>query len=119
VIHLVSDYLDCQLIDRHGKPVGRIDGIVARFEGDRQPRIVYVEVGSVTLARRMSAKMGRWAELVSLHWGKMRPNPYRIAWSALEADGLNYRVNVDSKSVPTLAWERWLRQHVIHRMPGG
>jgi hypothetical protein len=118
VIHLVSDYLDSQLLDRHGHPVGRIDGIVASFESGRQPRIIAVEVGSITLARRMSVKIGRWAERLSLRWGKMRPNPYCIPWSDLEADGLNYRVDVDPHSMPTLAWEHWLRKHVISRMPG-
>ena len=48
----------------------------------------------------------------------MRPNPYRIEWSALTFDGRDYRVDADAASIPTLVWERWLRDHVVSRMPG-
>jgi hypothetical protein len=115
---LVRDYLDAQLLDRRGKAIGRIDGIVIRIEDHRQPRIVAIEVGSVTLARRMSARIGRWVEQLSRRWGKMRPNPYRIDWSELEASGPNYRVDRDAAGMPTLVWEDWLRKHVISRIPG-
>jgi hypothetical protein len=115
---LVRDYLDAQLVDRRGKAIGRIDGIVVRFEDQRQPRIVAVEVGSVTLARRMSARIGRWIERLSRRWGKMRPNPYRIDWFGLTPSGPNYRVDIDAGGIPTLVWEDWLRKHVISRIPG-
>jgi len=115
---LVRDLLDKQLLDRRGKPIGRVDGIVMTVDASAQPRVAYVEVGSVTQARRCHAQAGRWAERLARRWGKMRPNPYRIAWSALSRDGRDFRVDADAATVPTLAWERWLREHVIGRIPG-
>ena len=117
-MYLARDCLDNRLLDRHGKPVGHIDGIVMTIEGESQPRITAVELGSVVQARRVSARVGRWVERLSQRWGKMRPNPYRVPWSALERGDHDYRIDADAADVPTLAWEHWLRKHVIGRIPG-
>ena len=116
---LVRDCLDKQLADRHGRPVGRIDGIVLSIEDGAQPRVVAVEVGSVAQARRLGPRWGRWAERLALRWGKMGGNPCRFAWPALTRHGNQYRLDRNASEVPTLAWERWVRTHVIDRIPGG
>jgi hypothetical protein len=115
---LVRDLLDKQILDRRGKPIGRVDGIIMTVRGRAQPRVAYVAVGSVTQAHRLHVRLGRWVERIARRWGKMRPNPYRIVWTALSRDGGDFRVDVDAATVPTLAWERWLREHVIGRIPG-
>jgi hypothetical protein len=115
---LVRDVLDKQLSDRRGKPIGRIDGIIVRIDGRRQPRVTHIEVGAVTQAYRLHSRIGRWAERIAQRWGKMLPSRYRIAWSALSFGGRDVRADVDAATVPTLAWERWLRKHVIDRIPG-
>jgi hypothetical protein len=118
-MNLVRDCLDNRLLDRSGHPLGHIDGIVMTIEGDRQPRITAIEVGSVAQARRLGPRIGRWVERLSTRWGRMRPNPYRIAWSALTFGPHDVRVDVAAADMPVLAWERWLRKHVISRIPGG
>ena len=115
---LVRDCLDKQLIAGKKKPVGRIDGIVMVIDGHHQPRIAAVEVGSVTQARRLHRALGRWMARLAGRWGKMRPNPYRIPWAALTPEDNDFRVDADIRDIPTLAWERWLRDRVIGRIPG-
>jgi hypothetical protein len=115
---LVRDCLDKQLVDHVGKPIGRVDGIVITIDGDDQPRVSAVEVGSVALARRVHEAAGRWMERVAARWGKMQPNPYRLAWSGIEEHHGKYRADVAAGSVPTLEWERWLAKRVLTRIPG-
>ena len=115
---LVRDLLDKQLVDRRGQAVGRIDGIVMTIDGEAQPRIAFVETGSVTQARRLHRCFARWVERAARRWGKMRPNPLRIPWTALTREERQVRVNADAASIPSLAWERWLRDRVIGRIPG-
>jgi hypothetical protein len=115
---LVRDVLDKALGDRRGQPIGRIDGIVMQIDGDAQPRIVAIEVGSVVQARRLGPRFGRWMERLAQRWGRMKPNPYRVEWSALQPHDGGFRVDTLASTVETRAWERWLREHVIDRIPG-
>ena len=118
-MYLARDCLDNRLLDRKGHPVGHVDGVVIAIEGETQPRVTAIEVGSVAQARRIGARIGRWAQRLSQRFGRMRPNPYRIAWSALEPGPHDYRVDAEASDLPQLAWEHWLRERVIRRVPGG
>jgi hypothetical protein len=111
--------LDNRLLDRKGNPVGHIDGVIMTIDGGAQPRITAIEVGSVVQARRIGPRIARWVERLSERFGRMRPNPYRIAWSALEPGPHDYRVDAIAAELPQLAWEHWLRERVIRRIPGG
>jgi hypothetical protein len=115
---VIRDYLDKQLGDRQGKPIGRIDGIVVEIEKGRQPRIVAVEVGSVAQARRLGRRFHGWAVALALRWGLMDRNPHRFAFNTLEHDGKQWRIDELASNVPTLAWERWVRENIIDRIPG-
>jgi hypothetical protein len=117
-IYLARDCLDNRLLDRKGNPVGHIDGVIMTIEGDTQPRITAIEVGSVAQARRIGPRVGRWLERLSQRFGRMRPNPYRIPWSALEPGAHDYSVNLDAADLPQLAWEHWFRERVVARLPG-
>ena len=112
---LVRDCLDEHLIDRNKRPMGRVDGIVLEVEPGRQPRVAYIELGSTTLADRLSARLG----LFISRMGKRKSSDrYRIPWSKLRI-GLN-EVTADLKAekTPALEWELWLRKRIIGRIPG-
>jgi hypothetical protein len=115
---LVRDVLDQTLADRRGAPIGRIDGIVMQIDGDAQPRIVAIEVGSVAQARRLGPRFGRWMERLAQRWGRMKPNPCRFEWRGVKQHDREFRVDALASEVLTRAWERWLREHVIDRIPG-
>ena len=56
----VRDVLDKQLRGRHRQRLGRVDGLVVELRDDEPPRLAYLELGAVTLARRLHPRLAGW-----------------------------------------------------------
>lgn len=118
-LRLIRDVLDKLLVDCDGVPLGRVDGIVLVIGGkDSRPRVAQIESGLATLARRLNARFAR-----ALHWcvrtaGLRWRRPIRISWSEIELLGKELKLDVSAKNSRLLARERWLRDHIIRRIPG-
>jgi hypothetical protein len=108
---LVRDVLDNRLLDRRKRKMGRVDGVVLSVAPGEQPRVTHLEIGGVTLARRVHPRLARWLAR------RGRP-PYRIPWARVRDVGIDVTVDVDAEKTPALAWERWIREKVIGRIPG-
>lgn len=118
-MEVIRDVLDKQLIDRKGRPMGKADGVIMEIEEDAQPRLSFVETGAITQARRLSARLARWVEAIVRRTGADRESEcYRIPWSKLVVTGIDITVNVEAEETPAFTFERWLRTHVIGRIPG-
>ncbi|HEX8180037.1 MAG TPA: hypothetical protein VF525_10885 [Pyrinomonadaceae bacterium] len=117
-MNLARDCLDKQLLDRHGRKMGRVDGLVMELEEGAQPRITFVEVGAVTQAARLHPRLGRFVAALARRWGRAPNDPYRIPWAQVVPTGDDVTVGVEAEATPALAWERWLRAHVVGRIPG-
>ena len=117
-MNLVRDCLDKQLLDREGRKMGRVDGLVMELDDEAQPRVTFVEVGAVTQAARLHPRLGRWVAALARKWGRAASDPYRIPWAQVVPTGNDVTVGVNAEETPALAWERWLRAHVIGRIPG-
>jgi hypothetical protein len=112
---LVRDCLDEHLIDRNKRPMGRVDGIILELEPGRQPRVAYIELGSITLADRLSARVSSFISRIVKSKSSDR---YRIPWNKLRI-GLNeVTADVEAEKTPALEWELWLRKKLIGRIPG-
>src|SRR4051812_23393762 len=59
-IHLVRDCLDKQVIDSARRKIGRVDGIVIDPTGPGRPRLIEIEIGASTLARRLPWPFSNW-----------------------------------------------------------
>lgn len=122
-MNIVCDILDTQLLDRDKHLLGRADGVVLEIRDGQQPRVVYLEMGAVTLSRRLG-RAGRWLADRIASRGRSpelgeRP-PFRIAWDKVRAvECVNIVVDIDAESSRAFAWERWLAAHVIAHVPGG
>ena len=116
---LVRDVLDKQMVDRHGNRMGKVDGLVIQWGGDGAPRVVYLEAGAVTLARRLGRRLGRWATRLAHRWGGQHTESYRIPWNRVRAVTLEVSVDVDAEETRVNVIEDWLRQHVVEHIPGG
>ncbi len=114
---LARDCLDKQLVDLNGRHMGRVDGIVIEIDGDSQPRVTFVETGLVTQAARLHPALGRWAARAARRWGRAS-DPYRIPWSEITATGVSVTAGVEREGTPAFAWERWLREKIVGRIPG-
>src|SRR5215475_11030465 len=115
---VIRDILDKQLVDRRQRNMGKVDGLILELHDGRPPRLAYITVGGTTLARRLHPRLAQWLAAVQRTWGIGRGEPFRIPWAQVRDIGIDVEVDVDAEQTPALAWERWLRKHVIGRIPG-
>jgi len=113
--HLVDDVPDKQLVDAKKNKLGKADGLVIVLREGKPPRVGYIECGTAVVARRL----GRWCERVVLALNRrfgVREQPrYRIPWSKVKDIEIDIDVEIDEH--PLLAWEDWLREHIVGRIP--
>jgi hypothetical protein len=116
---LVRDVLDKQVIDRHSRKLGKVDGIVLELRPDGPPRVAFVEIGLAVLLCRFSPSLGGVVELLERRLGIRGGDPVRIAASKIREAGIDVHVDVDASETEALAWEQWLGKHVVRHLPGG
>ncbi|MBZ9846932.1 hypothetical protein LB565_02890 [Mesorhizobium sp. CA14] len=118
-MQLLRDILDKQVVDREQVKIGKVDGLVAELRPGKPPRLVAVELGSIALARRLGAQPGRWAaQLAAKLSGKRQARPHRIAWNKVRDIGVDIEFDIDVRRTKILAWQNWLRNYVVGRIPG-
>jgi len=116
---LLRDVLDKQLIDRNGVKMGKVDGIVAELRQDGPPRVVAIEVGAIVMARRFGQRPQHWITwLASKLGGEGHSRPHRVAWSAIRDIRIDVELNVAVSDTAIFAWQDWLRDRVVSKIPG-
>jgi sporulation protein YlmC with PRC-barrel domain len=118
-VDLIRDVLDNQLIDRNGCKMGRADGIIVEVQEGEPPRLAYIEVGMSVLAHRIHPRLERWIVALQSRWGAKQTKPLRIPWSKVLDVGIDIDVDLEAEETEALAYENWLREQVIERIPGG
>jgi hypothetical protein len=118
-LDLVEDILDVQLIDRRQCRIGRVDGVLIELRGDRPPRVAALEIGAVTLVRRLHPRLARWLRAFAIRWLPAPLATVRIPMTLLRDVGVDLDVDVDAHADRRmLRLEKWLIRHVIRRLPG-
>ena len=118
-MELIRDILDKQAVDREETKIGKVDGLIAELRPGEPPRVTFVEIGSVELARRLGPRLGRWASRIGEKLGgKEHRQPYRIPWNKVRDIGVDIEFDVDVQETTIFDWQDWLRDHVISRIPG-
>ncbi len=115
---IIRDVLDNQLVDRNQRKMGRVDGIVVELREGQPPRLAYLEVGFPVLARRLHLRLERWAVAIQSRWGAKQRSPLRIPWSKVLDVGIDVDVDLDAEETTAIAYEKWLEDYVIGRIPG-
>jgi hypothetical protein len=117
-LELTRDILDQEVVDRNGLNMGRVDGLVMIVDDGGPPRLDRLELGFVVLARRLHPRVEKWVEALR-RWSVRKEAVHCIPWSQIESITENYvKVNVEAEETPAFAWERWLREVVVRRIPG-
>jgi hypothetical protein len=116
-MHLARDLLDTQVVDRHGARLGKVDGIILSWSPGAPPRVVAIELSAVTAVHRVHPRLGRWLDAAVRRW-RLPIGRTRIAWSRVLGVGLNVKVAIDADRAGAAALERWMRTHVVERIPG-
>ena len=117
---LVRDVLDKQLVDRKQVKMGKVDGLVLELRDNGPPRVAFIEIGSVALARRIGARLGEWVSRMGARLGgEGHREPYRVSWEKVRDVGVDIDLDLDVQDTPVFNWQTWLRDHVVARIPGG
>jgi sporulation protein YlmC with PRC-barrel domain len=116
-VHLVRDLLDKQLVDRRHEPMGRVDGVVLTFADGEQPRVASLESGMGVGGERVSGLLGRCVRAAGRRWGLREGKPLEIAWEDVARVGIETVLDLDANDTVALAWEHWLRERVVSRLP--
>ena len=116
-LHLVRDLLDARVVDRNGRNMGRVDGIVLEIREGAGPRVAAIEIGPDVLASRVHAFLGR------LVWGLERAfrvdegRPLRIPFAHILDVDDGVKVDCAFGETPAATVEQRLRRVVSH-IPG-
>jgi hypothetical protein len=113
MLDLVRDVLDKQLLDSHGRPFGKVDGVVIEINADAPPRVVGLEVGAGTRLARLPG----WLTRPFARWTAYARST-RIPRSAVLAVARDIRVSIDARRTPVWRVEAWLAR-LLARIPGG
>ena len=116
-LDLVRDVLDKKVVDRYGREMGRVDGLVIEA-GGAAPRVAAIEIGSSTLARRVARFLGRWAAGLERALGIDAGRPLRIPFGAVLDVADHVRVDVAVGDTPGSVVEHALRD-VLGSLPRG
>jgi sporulation protein YlmC with PRC-barrel domain len=117
-MELGRDVLDQQVIDRKGELMGKVDGITLELRRGKPPRIAHLVIGGGTAARPIHPRLAGWLLRWRRRWGPRDAKPLEVPWSRVLKIGIDVQVDLDAERTPALAWEHWVRDHIIGRIPG-
>jgi len=110
--------LDQQVTDRNGEQMGKVDGVVVELRREHPPRIAALVIGGGTAAERVHQGWARWLLRWRRRWGPRQDEPLEIPWSKVRKIGVDVKVDLEAGRTSALAWEHWVREHIIGRIPG-
>jgi sporulation protein YlmC with PRC-barrel domain len=117
-MHLGQAVLDQQVIDRSGELMGKVDGIVLELRKGKPPRVARLVIGGGTAAHRVHPRFGAWLVRWRRRWGPPDNGPLEVPWSKVLKLGVDVKVDLEAQRTPAFAWEHWVRDHIIGRIPG-
>ena len=108
------DVIDQQVVDANGRLMGKVDGVVLELHQDGEARLAGIVIGGTTLLWRLNRRLARWADAKLGGEGRVTYVP----WSKVRKLGVDIKVEVDAPRTASFHWERWVRDHIIGRIPG-
>jgi sporulation protein YlmC with PRC-barrel domain len=115
---VARDLLDKQVVDRNGREMGRVDGIIVEQREGGPPRLSTILIGASVLGERVHPAIGRWVAAVERALGLDNARPVPIAFNDIAEIDRRVKVDVAIGDTAAGAVERWVRGWVT-RIPGG
>jgi sporulation protein YlmC with PRC-barrel domain len=114
---VVRDVLDQPVVDRNGREMGRVDGIVLAMRDGQPPRLEAILIGPVALADRLHPALGRLASSVERALGLDADRPVRVEFANIKAFGRRIRIALVIGETAAEAVEQRVRRWIL-KLPG-
>jgi sporulation protein YlmC with PRC-barrel domain len=114
---VVHDLLDKYVVDRNGREMGRVDGILLEVRANAPPRLANILIGASVLGSRVNCVAGRWVHGVEEGLGIGDERPVRIDFSHVDEIGEQVKVDLTAAESRADRLERRLRDWIL-RIPG-
>ncbi len=115
---LIREVLDKRILDCDDRIAGRVDGLIMQIDGSGQPRVTDLSSGGPAVFARLGGWAVALAKFFAGLWGPKRRSPVRIPWSDIDHFGRNVKLRVSCEDTKLMAWENWVGDHIIRRVPG-
>ncbi|MDG4814010.1 hypothetical protein O7628_00630 [Micromonospora sp. WMMD956] len=111
--------LDRQIVDRDGRLVGKVDDVEFAVDADGVPYVAALLTGQAALGQRIGGRIGRLLVAVAVRFTEDRAvTPLRIPYRLVARVDSAVRLRACLDDLPPAPVERWLRRHLIDRIPG-
>ena len=116
MMDVVRDVLDKSVIDRNGREMGRVDGIVLDYQPNQPVRLAAVLIGPAALGDRLHP-LGRVVRRIEKRLGVDQNRPAQIDFADIDKIDTKVRTRLTISDTAVAAIEERLRAWVL-RLPG-
>jgi hypothetical protein len=117
ILNVVRDLLDEQVVDRNGREMGRVDGILLEPIPGRPPRLAAIIIGPSALGARLHPRLGRLVKNIERYFGLAVGRPAFIDFTNIAQIHGKVRLDLAIGETEVEAVERRLRRWIL-RLPG-
>src|SRR5689334_1181372 len=115
---IALDLLDRQILDRDGRPVGKVDDVELARRPDGTLEVAALLVGQEALGDRIGGHLGAWIAGTARRLAPdSRLRPIRIAFDLVSSVDSAVNLGVHRELLPGAPPESWLSEHLIPRVP--
>jgi sporulation protein YlmC with PRC-barrel domain len=116
-MNVVRDVLDEPVVDRNGREMGRVDGIVLDRREGQPPRLAAILIGPAALAYRLHPTAGRLVSTLEERFGLSGGRPVRVEFEDIADVGRKVKLRLAIGETAVEAVEQRLRAWVL-KIPG-
>lgn len=120
---VVRDVLDKGVIDRNGREMGRVDGILLEQQPNQPVRLAAVLIGPAALGDRLHPALGRLVRRIDRRFGVDQNRPARVDFADIDHIETKVRVRLAISDTAVAAVEQklrsWLPQRVTVSLSSG
>jgi sporulation protein YlmC with PRC-barrel domain len=116
-VDVVRDVLDKHVIDRDGREMGRVDGIVMEQDAGQPPRLTAILIGPSVLGDLLHRRCGNAVRAIERRFHVDRDRPTRIELADVDAIDQDVRVRIRIRNTAAAVVEERLRTWLL-KLPG-
>lgn len=116
-MNVMRDVLDKSVVDRNGREMGRVDGILVDYQPNHPVRLAAIVIGPAALGDRLHPALGRFVRRIEKRFGIDQNRPAQIDFAEVDNIEGKVRLRLAISDTAVAAIEQRLRAWVI-RLPG-